>query len=80
MNDPQQPEDQARALTPAELDERAATSYEKAGRWLAATFDLDTLGDQRDAMANAESWAAHGLQAERHAARIRKSTEENDNG
>jgi hypothetical protein len=76
--------DLAPGLSAAELDDRAAECYRHAGRWLAATFDLDLIVHRRDAFAHAERWAARGLQAERQARRERRITGESpgqaDNG
>ena len=64
------------AITPDQLDHRAQHAYYQAGRWLAATFDLDLIGSRRDALAAAEKWAARGLDCERKAREMRRSFEQ----
>ena len=67
-------------MTAVELEERAAECYRHSGMWLAATFDLDLILSRRDALAKAERYAALGLEAEREARRLRRSTEWRDDG
>lgn len=57
-----------------DLDARAAECYRHAGRWLAATFDLDLIVTRRDAFAHAERWAARALEAERQARVLRRTS------
>ena len=67
-------------LTADELDARAAACYHHAGKWLAATFDLDLIVPRRDALGHAERWAARGLEAERHARMLRRSQDASHHG
>ena len=67
-------------LTPYELEARASACYLHAGKWLAATFDLDLIVARRDAFAHAERWAARGLEAERHARMLRRSSDGSHHG
>jgi len=62
--------------SPDELDDQARHSFESAGRWLARTFDLETIIDRRNALAHAEQWAARGLECERTAAKLRREFEQ----
>lgn len=74
MTDQLPPEDLEDAAGHLEAD--ALQSYNRAGQWLARTFVVDTIDARRTSYANAERWAARGLELERQAKKMRGSFEQ----
>lgn len=63
------------AETAAHLEADAMKSYTRAGQWFARTLVLDTIDARRTSYANAERWAARGVELERQARKMRGSFE-----
>lgn len=57
------------------LKVEAQVSFTRAGQWLARTFVVDTIEARRASYANAERWAARGLELERQAKKMHGSVE-----